>query len=280
MGQNVPNSSCHFSKHKSVSAQILHHSSVITYNYSISFWLKHNTLSTKVAHQSANFYTCHCLHKNSPNSSCHFWDQKSVSLQTLHHSSVSWDVTLLCTFHLKLHMVWTKRAHQSANFQTFDCSSCFKSRVNFLSNFASPFSVMKHNTYEIFYLKHYVLDKRSTSKYIFRLLSVLIKVHPILHAIFENTSLGFIQVLNHCSVLWKITPVSFEQKEPIKKTFPDFWVVGWKFIFEATDFCFRLCIILQCHEITFLFFFWLKLCMIRTKGTRYSAKFQTFDCSC
>ena len=173
MGQNVPNSSCHFSKHKSVSAQILHHSSVIKYNYSISFWLKHNTLSTKVTHQSANFYTCHCLHKNSPNSSCHFWDQKSVSLQTLHHSSVSWDVTLLCTFHLKLHMVWTKRAHQSANFQTFDCSSCFKSRVNFLSNFASPFSVMKHNTYEIFYLKHYVLDKRSTSKYIFRLLSAL-----------------------------------------------------------------------------------------------------------
>ena len=149
MGQNVPNSSCHFSKHKSVSAQILHHSSVITYNYSIFFWLKHNTLSTKVAHQSANFYTCHCLHKNSPNSSCHFWDQKSVSLQTLHHSSVSWDVTLLCTLHLKLHMVWTKRADQSANFQTFDCRPCFKSRVNFLSNFASRFSVMTHNTYEI-----------------------------------------------------------------------------------------------------------------------------------
>ena len=25
-------------------------------------------------------------------------------------------------FHLKLYMLWTKRAHQSANFQTFDCS--------------------------------------------------------------------------------------------------------------------------------------------------------------
>ena len=44
-------------------------------------------LKLAVAHQSANFQTCHCSHLNSPNSS--FWNQESVFLQTLHQSSVS-----------------------------------------------------------------------------------------------------------------------------------------------------------------------------------------------
>ena len=36
--------------------------SVITYNLSALLWLKHNILSTKVAHQSGNFQACHCSH--------------------------------------------------------------------------------------------------------------------------------------------------------------------------------------------------------------------------
>ena len=68
-------------------------------------------------------------------------------------------------FHLNLYMLWTKGVHQSANFQTFDCSheqlttffvSFFKPG-DFLLNFASIFSVMMHNSYEVFYLKHYIL---------------------------------------------------------------------------------------------------------------------------
>ena len=64
----------------------------------------------------------------------------------------------------------------------------------------------------------------------FRLLSALIKVHPIPHAIFETTRSGFIQILHHCSVSWKITPlyfcssnlVYFGQKEPTKRNFQTF----------------------------------------------------------
>ena len=69
----------------------------------------------------------------------------------------------------------------------------------------------------------------------FRLLSALMKVHPIPHAIFETTRSGFIQILHHCSVSWKITPLYFSnliyfgQKQPIEVKFLDFWVVGWKF---------------------------------------------------
>ena len=36
--------------------------SVMRHDSSVLFWLKHNILSTGVAHQSANFQTCHCSH--------------------------------------------------------------------------------------------------------------------------------------------------------------------------------------------------------------------------
>ena len=49
------------------------------------------------------------------------------------------------------------------------------------------------------------------------------KVHPIPQAILETTRSGSIQILHHCSVSWKITPLyfyrsngtHFPQKEPI-----------------------------------------------------------------
>ena len=78
-------------------------------------------------------------------------------------------------FHLKLYMLWTKGAHQNANFQTCKklkltkfLMSFFKPRVNFPLNFASPFSVITHNSYEIFLTEtSHALDKKSPSKYNF-----------------------------------------------------------------------------------------------------------------
>ena len=72
----------------------------------------------------------------------------------------------------------------------------------------------------------------------FRLLSALMKVHPISHAIFETTRSGFSQILHHCSMSWKITSlyffssnlIYFGQKVPIEVKLLDFWVFGWKFI--------------------------------------------------
>ena len=64
--------------------------------------------------------------------------------------------------HLNLYMLWTKVAHQSANFQTFDCSHQNSKSFCHLSshksvNSASPFRVMTHNSSGIFWLKHYML---------------------------------------------------------------------------------------------------------------------------
>ena len=36
-----------------------------------------------------------CLGQDSSNSSCQFWNGKSIPLQILHHSSLSWHITRL-----------------------------------------------------------------------------------------------------------------------------------------------------------------------------------------
>ena len=69
-----------------------------TYNSSVNFKLKHFLLWTKGSHQSPNFDTFKCSGENLPNSSCHFPSNKSVFLQILHHSSVSWKITPLYFF--------------------------------------------------------------------------------------------------------------------------------------------------------------------------------------
>ena len=58
-------------------------------------------------------------------------------------------------------------------------------------------------------------QKEPVNVQFFRFLSALMKVHPIPHAIFETTRSGFIQILHHCSVSWKITPLFFYFKPHI-----------------------------------------------------------------
>ena len=112
--------------------------------------------------------------------------------------------------------------------------SLFKPRVSFPLNFASPFNVMAYSSsWKIIWFG----QKEPIEVPCFRLLSALIKVHPIPHAIFDTKSSEFIQILHHCSVSWKTTPLYFyssnlayfEQRDLIEMTFSDFWVVGWKF---------------------------------------------------
>ena len=57
----------------------------------------HFLLWTKGSHENTNFDIFKCFDENLLNSSCHFPNHKSVFLQILHDSSVSWNM-LLCTF--------------------------------------------------------------------------------------------------------------------------------------------------------------------------------------
>ena len=98
-------------------------------------------------------------------------------------------------------MLWTKGAHQSGNFQTFDHSHenltkflklFFIPRVTFPLNFASSFSVMTQSSFEVFWLEHYMrLTENVHQCTIFQTFSALMKVHPIPHALFETTRSGF-----------------------------------------------------------------------------------------
>ena len=78
--------------------KILHHCSVswkITPLYflaQISYTLDKNGPSSDI------FKPFEWLGENSPNSLCHFWNQESIFLQTVHHLSVSWNITLMYFF--------------------------------------------------------------------------------------------------------------------------------------------------------------------------------------
>ena len=71
---------------------------VMTHNSSVNSKLIHFLFLTKGSHGSPNFDTFQCSGKNLINSSCYFSNHKSVFLQILHHSSLSWKITPLYFF--------------------------------------------------------------------------------------------------------------------------------------------------------------------------------------
>ena len=71
--------------------------SVVKDKSSLFFQLKPHILWSKITHRSEVFGL---LGENLPNSSCQIWkwNDKSVFFKTLHHSSMSWEITLLQLF--------------------------------------------------------------------------------------------------------------------------------------------------------------------------------------
>ena len=164
------------------------------------------------------------------------WNLASLFSVMRHSSSI--------LFHLNLHMLWTKEAHQSANFQVFDISHENQPNTYFSSHESFSFkfciTLQCHNIFSLKFSSWNIIcfwQKNPINVHFFGLLSAPMIVHSIPHAIFENTGSGYIQNLHHCSVPWKIIPlyyfssnlIYFGQKEAIRVKFLDFWVVGWKF---------------------------------------------------
>ena len=94
----------------------------ITRNSSVNFKVIHFLLWTKVSHQSSNFDTCESSGENLPNSSSHFPSNKSVFLQILHHSSMSWKITPLYFFSSNNIYFAQKEPIKMKIFETFECS--------------------------------------------------------------------------------------------------------------------------------------------------------------
>ena len=94
-GQNLSNSLCQF-LNKSIPLQILYPSSVWWKITSLYFCSSNNIYFSQNEHIKLKiFETFKCSGQNSSKSSCQFWNDKSIPLQVLHHSSFSWHITPL-----------------------------------------------------------------------------------------------------------------------------------------------------------------------------------------
>ena len=123
--------------------------SAVTYNASVSLLLMHFLLWTKGSHEIINFDVLKCSDENLPNCSCYFPNHKSVFLQILNDSSVSWNI-LLCNFFSS--NVVPRGTNQSANILDFlVLGSKFtkfllflKHKISFSSNFVPLFGIVRH----------------------------------------------------------------------------------------------------------------------------------------
>ena len=162
---------------------------------------------------------------------CHFSSHKSVFTYILHHLSVSWHIISL-KFSSWGITLWTKRAHESTNFQVFDCfnesspnSSCqfWNHSVKVYSNFASMFSVMKDNSSVFFYLKPLYFWQKEPVKVKFsnfwvvgwKLPNTLCQVWNCT-SVFFNFATLFSVMRDNSSVFFSWNCTWFGEKEPIK----------------------------------------------------------------
>ena len=103
----------------------------------------HFLLWTKGSHENTNFDTFKCSDENFPN-------HKSIFLQILHDSSLSWNITLLYFFRSNvLYFVGTNQSAKVLDFLVLGSKftkllSFLKLKISFFSSFAPPFGIMRY----------------------------------------------------------------------------------------------------------------------------------------
>ena len=178
------------------------------------------------------FETFECSGQNLSNSLCQAWNDKSIPLQILYPSSVSWMVTPLYFFSLNNIYFPQKEPIKLKIFETFKCSgqNLSNSWCQFLNNKLIPpnflflFNFMKDNS-SVLAQTIYTFLKRSPLKWNFWDFQVLrSKFVKFLACELWNDKSVPLKILYLSSVSWKITPlyffssnnIYFAQKEPIK----------------------------------------------------------------
>ena len=97
--KNLQNSSCHFPSNNSLFLQILHYSSMSWKITLLYFFSSKNTyFAQKEPIKVKIFETFECSGQNLSNFSFQFLNDKSIPLQILHPSSVSWKIITLYFF--------------------------------------------------------------------------------------------------------------------------------------------------------------------------------------
>ena len=92
------------------------------HNSSVNFKVIHFLLWAKTSHQSSNFDTCECSGQNLSIPLCQFLNKKSIPLQILYPSSVSWKITPLYFFSSNNIYFAQKEPIKVKMFETFESS--------------------------------------------------------------------------------------------------------------------------------------------------------------
>ena len=142
-----------FLNDKSIPLQILYSSSVwwkITPLYSNNiFFAQKEHIKMEI------FETFKCSGQNSSNSSCQFWNDKSIPFQILHHSSLSWYITPIqisssCIFFPSKLQFWDFGVLWWRFAISLMPLSKPKTQVSSPSNFTSLFNVIKDKSSILF----------------------------------------------------------------------------------------------------------------------------------
>ena len=160
------------------------------------------------------FGSFECLCQNLSNSSCQFWNGKSIPLQILHHSSVSWNMSPLYFFSSKNMYFASKMLIKvkifrdirvlGSKFVKFLMSSLKRQVISSL-NITSFFIVMTQS----FSVNFLLLLKGSHKSPNFETFKCSGENFPYYSCHFSNHKSVFLQILHDSSVSWKITPLYF-----------------------------------------------------------------------
>ena len=219
-GQNLSNSFCQFWNDKSIPLQILYPFSV-SWKIAPLYFLSWNNIyfAQKELIKVNLFDTFECSGQNFSNSLCQFWNEKSIPLQILHPSWISWKITplyfsaqIIYTLLKRRPLKWKFLRLSIAQVKIFQIPCVnFETTSLFLSKFLHPSSV----SWKITPL--YLFS--SNNIYFAQKEPVKVKFFETFECSGQNLSNSFcqfwnnksipLQILYPFSVSWKITCLYF-----------------------------------------------------------------------
>ena len=165
------------------------------------------------------FETFECSGQILSNSLCQFWNDKSILLQILYPSSVSWKITPLYFFSSNNIYFAQKEPIKMKIFETFECSG--QNLSNFLCQFwkntSIPLQILNPSPVSLNIIPPYLFSSNNIYIYFVQKESIKMKIFEILECSGQNLS-NFLcqfwndtsippQILYPSSVSWRIIAV-------------------------------------------------------------------------
>ena len=220
LGQILLNSLCQFWNDKSIPLQILYLSSVSWKIITLYFFSSKNIyFAQEKPSKMKIFEAFKCSGQILSNSLCQFWNDKSIPLQILNLSSVSWKIIPRYFFSSNDTYFAQKEPIKVEIFETFECSGqiLLNSLCQFWNDKSIPLQILylssvswKIITLYFFSSKNiYFAQKKPSKMKIFEAFKCSGQILSNSFCQFWNGESIPLQILYPPSVSWKITPLYF-----------------------------------------------------------------------